>query len=75
MEYKEIKQTSRAYEYGQGKEFLTREDAQQKVEEVKKNLTTQLALQKLYDKTKVEVIEVENAFQIVATTKIPKLLE
>ena len=70
-----MKQTSRAYEYGQGKEFFTRQEALQQVEKVEQNLITQLAVHRLYDKTEVEIIEVENAFQIVATTKLPKLLE
>ena len=74
MEYKQVKQYSPLYEYGEGKEFLTREDALRKIKKAENDLKTKMALNNLYEISKVEISEEKNSFQLVVTTKIEKLL-
>lgn len=73
MEYKQVKQYSPLYEYGEGKEFLTREDALRKIKKAENDLKTKMALNNLYEISKVEISEEKNSFQLVVTTKIEKL--
>lgn len=75
MKYSQITQTSRAYEYGEGKEFKTREEALEKVTKVEKNVNTELALIRLLPFSKTKIIEENNAFQVVVTIEIPSLFE
>lgn len=74
MEYKQVKQTSRPYEYGEGKEFGTREEALEEVGKVENNLKTDMVLIGIYKISEVKILEESNAFQIVVITKIPQLL-
>lgn len=73
MKYKQIEQCSEMYKYGQNEKFKTRDEAEKVVEELKQKIGTQLALLKLYDMSKMEIIEFENAIQLVVKIKIPQL--
>ena len=75
MEYKQITQTSRPYEYGEGKEFKTKDEALKRAKELAQEIKVKLALQRLYDLSEVKTIEAENALQIVVTTRIPIIVE
>lgn len=73
MYYKQVKQYSPYYEYGKGKEFLTREDALRKIKTAENALKTKMALNSLYEISEVEISEEKNSFQLIVTTKIEKL--
>ncbi len=75
MKYKEVKQVSRFYEYGEGKEFKTRDEALKMVQRLEANLKTDIAIMRIYEISEVKVIEVEKAFQLVWTVRIPILVE
>lgn len=75
MEYKQVTQTSRPYEYGEGKEFITRGDALHHVKKLEESIKTQLALEKLYALSECKIIEEGKAFQIVVTTKVPIVVD
>ena len=75
MKYSQITQTSRAYEYGEGKEFKTRAEALEKVTKVEKNVNTELALSRLKQFSETKIIEENNAFQVVVTMEIPSVFE
>ena len=74
MEYEQITQTSRIYKYGDGEEFMSRENAEKQVNKALLNIKTELALQKLHEKAMVRLIEEHNGFQIVVKINIPKLV-
>lgn len=57
MDYKHTL-TSRPYEYGEGKEFLTREDALKEVQNLEEEI-------KKIENVEVHIIEGANAFQVV----------
>lgn len=73
--YRTFKQTSRPYEYGEGKEFKDRNDCLEKVEQIKEKIGTELALKKIYEISKINVIEVLGALQIVVEVKVPIVVE
>ena len=73
--YRTFKQTSRPYEYGEGKEFKNKEEALKKVEILRNNIITSLAMNKIYELSEVNVVEVQNALQIVVNVKIPIIVE
>ena len=75
MKYSQIEQKSRLYEYGESKEFKTREDALEKVTKVEKNVNTELALIRLLPFSKTKIIEENNAFEVVVTMEIPSVFE
>lgn len=74
MKYNQIVE-ERLYEYGEGKELKTREEAYEKAKMVKKNVKTELALIKLWEFSNVEIIKVNNAFKVVITISIPSIFE
>ena len=66
-----IVQNSRIYKYeGEEEKQKVLDTVNKEVIRVK----TDLAMQHLYDKAEVEVIEVEGGFQIQITLRIPKLV-
>lgn len=73
--YRTFKQTSRPYEYGEGKEFKDRNDCLEKVEQIKEKIGTELALKKIYELSEINVIEVLGALQIVVEVKVPIVVE
>lgn len=75
MDYKQVTQTSRPYEYGEQKEFKTKEEAIKAVEKVEQKLKTEMALNKTYPLSTVKRVEVEGAIQLVVETKIPNLFK
>lgn len=75
MKYKQICQCSRPYQYGEGKEFTTKKEAFDKVTKLEQEIKKDLALNKLYDISEVNVISCENAFQIIVNFNIPILVE
>lgn len=75
MEYKQDKQVSRLYEYGEGKEFATRDEALEAVTKEKQNIGTILSIHNLYKIETREIKELNNAFQLEVTIKIPILFQ
>ena len=75
MKYRQVTQASRPYKYGEGEEFLTKETAMKKIENLEQEIKTELAIQKIYDKSEVRIVEVPNVLQIVINIKIPVLVE
>ena len=73
--YRTFKHTSRPYEYGEGKEFKNKEEALKKVENLRNNIITSLAMNKIYELSEVNVVEVQNALQIVVKVKVPIVVE
>lgn len=73
--YRTFTQTSRAYEYGGGKEFKDKKDCLEEVERIKRKIETELALVKIYELSKVNVIEIPGALQIVIKIKMPIIVE
>lgn len=73
MDYKRIKQCSRAYKYGRNEEFETKQEAMEAIEKLKQEIITKLALEKIYDKSEIQIVEVENAVQLVVEIKILNL--
>lgn len=74
-DYRTFTQTSRPYEYGEGKEFKDRNDCLEKVEQIKEKIGTELALKKIYELSEINVIEVLGALQIVVEVKVPIVVE
>lgn len=77
MQYNQVIQKSRIYEYGEGKEFKTRQEALEKVQEVKKLcVPTKAALLKIFEYLKeTEIVEKDKTFQLVVTFEIPSIFE
>lgn len=75
MEYRQMRQKSRLYYYGEGKEFLTKEEAKEAMKRKIQKIKTELALRRIYEVTSVDLKEKDNAFQIILRVKIPVLLE
>lgn len=73
--YRTFKQTSRPYEYGEGKEFKDKQEALKKIQQLKSNIVISLAMNKIYELSEVNVVEVQNALQIVVEVKIPIVVE
>lgn len=73
MDYEKITQKSRIYKYGDGEEFLSKEEAKQLIEKEFQKVKTELALMKMHDKAIVKINEAFNGFQIVVELRIPKL--
>lgn len=73
MDYKQV-QKSQLYEYGEGKEFISREEAKESAEKMRRNVVTEVAMKKLYHLAKVNVEEKKNAFQVVVEIKIPQFV-
>lgn len=74
MEYNQIVE-ERIYEYGESKELKTREEAEKKAQKVKKDVQNELALIRIWDFSKTEIIEENNAFKVVVTINIPSVFE
>lgn len=68
--YRTFKQTSRPYEYGEGKEFKNKEEALKKVEQLRNNIITSLSMNENYELLEINVVEVPNALQIVVKIKV-----
>lgn len=68
--YRIFKQTSRPYEYGEGKEFKNKEEALKKVEQLRNNIITSLSMNENYELLEINVVEVPNALQIVVKIKV-----
>lgn len=75
MKYEQVTQTSRSYEFGEGKEFETRDEAYKHVNTVLRKLKTDMALMNIYNLSETKIIEESEAFQIVIITQIPKIVE
>lgn len=76
MEYKQVIQKSRLYEYGRDKESKTEQEALLRAKKDEQKLKTQTSLKRIYDISKIEIIQTENrAYQIIWTVKIPILSE
>lgn len=73
--YRTFTQTSRPYEYGEGKEFKDKSDCLEEVERIRRKIGTELALVKIFELSKISVIEVPGALQIVVNVKIPIVVE
>ena len=73
MNYKRMEQCSKIYKYGRDEEFETKKEANDAIEKLKQQIITELALEKLYDKSDVEIVEVENGFKLNVEIKIPQL--
>lgn len=73
--YRTFTQTSRTYEYGEGKEFKDKQEVLKKVQQLRSNIITSLAMNKIYELSEVNVLEVQNALQIVVEVKIPIVVE
>ena len=73
--YRTFKQTSRPYEYGEGKEFKNKKDCLEEVERIRRKIGTELALKNFYELSKISVIEIPGALQIVVNVKIPIVVE
>lgn len=68
--YRTFKQTSRPYEYGEGKEFKNKEEALKKVEQLRNNIITSLSMNENYELLEINIVEVPNALQIVVKIKV-----
>jgi len=77
MKYNKIVDESPLYEYGEGKEFKTREEALNKAQkEAEKTVITNSAMLKIYEYlTKKEIVEKDNAFQVVAIFEVPSVFQ
>lgn len=71
---RQVVQTSKPYEYGEGKPFKTKEEAKEKVKKLEQEVKTTISLKKIYEISKVKIVEVPGAIQLVVTTTIPKVL-
>ena len=74
MKYNQIVE-ERRYEYGEGKELKTREEAKEKAQKVKKDVQNELALIRIWEFSKTEIMEENNAFKVVVTINIPSVFE
>lgn len=74
MKYEQITQTSRPYEYGEGKEFLTKEEAEKKIKKLEQKIKTDMAINGMYKLSETKIVEIDNVLQLVVVTKIPKML-
>lgn len=75
MEYNQITQTSRLYEYGKGKEFKTQKEAFEKASKVQKEVNTELALIRLLPFSKTKIIVKDNSYQVMVNIEIPSVFE
>lgn len=76
MEYNQIIQTSRIYEYGEGKEFKTKQEALKKAQKEQSDAKTRSALKKLWEYvTKTEIVEKGNTVQVIMILEIPSMFE
>lgn len=73
MEYKQVEQKSRYYEYGKGKEFPNEEAARTAIEVLKQQTNTKLALQRLYDITTTAILQEGNKFYLKVIFSIPAI--
>lgn len=71
MQSETVLQTSRIYKCI-GKE--SKPDLLERVKKEVQKIHTELAMQRLYDKAKTEIIELECGYQIAVIIKIPKFV-
>lgn len=71
MEYKQVDQISRPYEYGEGKEFPNKEVAMKQIKHLELQKKTEVAMLRLYDVSKFQIIEEENALFLKIIFEIP----
>ena len=74
MKYEQITQVSKIYKYGDGEEFMSREDAKAQADKALLNVKTELALQRLHERAIAKLVEAQNGFQIVIKINIPKFV-
>ena len=72
---RQVVQTSKPYEYGEGKPLKTRDDAMEKVKALEQDIKNNMALKRIYEISETKIIEVSGAVQLVITTTIPKLVD
>lgn len=73
MKYERMKQESREYKYGPGKEFENEREAKEYVEHLKNQTLTNFVLAGYRTAIeKMDVVKVGNAFKLSAVIKYPK---
>lgn len=71
MEYKQVEEISRPYEYGEDKEFPNKEVAMKQIKHLELQKKTEVAMLRLYDVSKFQIIEEENALFLKIIFEIP----
>lgn len=75
MDYKltTTEQRSEIYKYGRNEKYKTKEELEDAMVKLEQDITKELSLLRLYDKSTVGWIEIENTLQLVVKIKIPKM--
>lgn len=71
---RQVVQTSKPYEYGQDKPLKTKGEAMEEIQKLEQKVKTDMALKKIYEFSKVRVVEVPGAIQLVVTITVPKVV-
>ena len=71
---RQVIQTSKPYEYGKDKTLKTKEEAMKEIQKLEQKVKTDMSLKKIYEFSKVKIIEVPGAIQLVVTTIVPKIM-
>lgn len=71
---RQVVQTSKPYEYGKEKTLKTKEEAMKEIQKLEQKVKTDMSLNKIYEFSKVKIIEVPGALQLVVTTIVPKVI-
>lgn len=71
---RQVVQTSKPYEYGKEKTLKTKEEAMKEIQKLEQKVKADMSLNKIYEFSKVKIIEVPGALQLVVTTIVPKVI-
>ena len=71
---RQVVQTSKPYEYGKEKTLKTKEEAMKEIQKLEQKVKSDMSLTKIYEFSKVKIIEVPGALQLVVTTIVPKVM-
>ena len=74
MESEQILQESKPYIFGEGGQYVTREDALEALQRDLQRVNTQLAMQRMFDKAETDVIEFKNGYKIAVILRIPRFV-